>query len=29
MLCGLLNIAYDIGLLWGFRHVEPPKEACI
>jgi MFS family permease len=27
VLCGALKIAYDLALLWGFRHVRPPEEA--
>jgi MFS family permease len=26
ILCGLLKIAYDLALLWAFRHVKPPEE---
>ena len=26
VLCGVLNIAYDVALLWTFRHVKPPEE---
>ena len=24
--CGMLKIAYDLALLWSFRHVKPPEE---
>ena len=26
LICGLLKTIYDIGLLWAFRHVNPPEE---
>jgi MFS family permease len=26
VLCGVLKIAYDLALLWTFRHVKPPEE---
>ena len=26
ILCGALKIAYDVALLWAFRHVRPPEE---
>ena len=26
VICGLLKIAYDLALLWAFRHVTPPEE---
>ena len=26
VICGVLKIAYDIGLLFSFRHVKPPEE---
>ena len=26
ILCGVLKIAYDVALLWTFRHVKPPEE---
>ena len=26
IICGVLKIAYDLGLLWTFRHVRPPEE---
>lgn len=26
ILCGVLKIGYDLALLWGFRHVQPPEE---
>jgi len=26
VLCGVLKIAYDVALLWTFRHVKPPEE---
>ena len=26
IICGVLKIAYDLGLLWTFRHVKPPEE---
>jgi MFS family permease len=26
ILCGVLKIAYDLALLWTFRHVKPPEE---
>jgi predicted MFS family arabinose efflux permease len=26
ILCGVLKIAYDVALLWAFRHVKPPEE---
>jgi MFS family permease len=27
ILCSVLKIAYDLALLWTFRHVKPPEEA--
>jgi MFS family permease len=27
VICGGLKIAYDLALLWAFRHVKPPEEA--
>jgi MFS family permease len=27
ILCGALKIAYDLALLWNFRHVKPPEES--
>jgi hypothetical protein len=26
ILCGALKIAYDVGLLFSFRHIKPPEE---
>jgi len=26
IICGVLKIAYDLALLWGFRHLKPPEE---
>ena len=26
VLCGALKIAYDLALLWSFRHIKPPEE---
>ena len=26
IICGVLKIAYDVALLWAFRHVKPPEE---
>lgn len=26
ILCGVLKIAYDVALLWAFRHLKPPEE---
>jgi hypothetical protein len=26
VLCAILKIAYDLGLLYSFRHVRPPEE---
>jgi MFS family permease len=26
VLCGSLKIAYDLALLWSFRHIKPPEE---
>ncbi len=26
VICGVLKIAYDLALLWTFRHVKPPEE---
>jgi MFS family permease len=26
ILCGVLKIAYDLTLLWAFRHIKPPEE---
>jgi hypothetical protein len=27
ILCGVLKIAYDVALLFSFRHVKPPEES--
>jgi len=27
ILCGTLKIAYDLALLWSFRHITPPEES--
>jgi hypothetical protein len=27
ILCGALKIAYDVALLFSFRHVKPPEES--
>jgi MFS family permease len=27
VICGALKIAYDLSLLWSFRHIKPPEEA--
>ena len=27
VICGLLKIAYDLALLWAFRHTKPPEES--
>lgn len=27
IICGVLKIAYDLALLWSFRHVKPPEES--
>jgi predicted MFS family arabinose efflux permease len=27
VICGALKIAYDVALLFSFRHVKPPEEA--
>ena len=27
IICGSLKIAYDLALLWSFRHVKPPEES--
>ena len=27
IICGALKIAYDLALLWAFRHVKPPEES--
>jgi MFS family permease len=27
VICGVLKIAYDLGLLYSFRHIKPPEEA--
>jgi len=27
IVCGVLKIAYDIALLYSFRHIKPPEEA--
>ncbi|WP_207538604.1 hypothetical protein [Sabulicella rubraurantiaca] len=24
--CAILKIAYDLALLWAFRHIKPPEE---
>jgi len=29
VLCGVLKIAYDVALLFSFRHVKPPEEKII
>jgi hypothetical protein len=26
ILCGVLKIAYDLSLLFSFRHIKPPEE---
>ena len=26
VVCGVLKIAYDIALLFSFRHIKPPEE---
>jgi len=26
VICGVLKITYDLGLLYSFRHVRPPEE---
>jgi hypothetical protein len=26
IICGILKIAYDLVLLWTFRHLKPPEE---
>lgn len=26
IICGVLKILYDLGLLWAFRHIKPPEE---
>jgi hypothetical protein len=26
IICGVLKIAYDVALLWMFRHTKPPEE---
>jgi hypothetical protein len=26
VLCGALKIAYDLALLYAFRHIKPPEE---
>jgi hypothetical protein len=26
IVCGVLKIAYDLALLWAFRHIRPPEE---
>jgi MFS family permease len=26
IICGVLKIAYDLVLLWAFRHIRPPEE---
>jgi MFS family permease len=26
VICGVLKIAYDLALLWAFRHIKPPEE---
>jgi hypothetical protein len=28
VLCGALKIAYDVALLFSFRHIRPPEEIC-
>jgi MFS family permease len=27
IICGVLKIAYDLALLWAFRHIKPPEES--
>jgi len=27
VICGTLKIAYDLALLFSFRHIKPPEEA--
>ena len=29
VICGVLQIAYDLALLTSFRHVKPPEEASL
>jgi MFS family permease len=29
VICGGLKIAYDLALLWSFRHIKPPEEAAL
>jgi hypothetical protein len=26
VVCGILKIAYDLALLFSFRHIKPPEE---
>jgi hypothetical protein len=26
VVCGVLKIAYDVALLFSFRHIKPPEE---
>ena len=26
VVCGVLKIAYDLALLYSFRHIKPPEE---
>jgi hypothetical protein len=27
VVCGVLKIAYDVALLFSFRHIKPPEES--
>jgi MFS family permease len=29
VICGVLKIAYDLALLWSFRHIRPPEEQAV
>jgi hypothetical protein len=29
VVCGVLKIAYDVALLFSFRHVKPPEEKAV
>jgi MFS family permease len=29
VICGVLKIAYDLALLWSFRHIRPPEEQAL
>jgi MFS family permease len=29
VICGVLKIAYDLALLWSFRHIRPPEEQIV